>query len=273
MKITVIFTCFNRKEKTLECVERLIEGNKKIEFQFVIVDDGSTDGTKDALRECVYASKLSVLETEGNCYYSGGMHQGMQYIFNAGIKSEYLLMVNDDVKFFDNSIEKLVELSRQKEKAVIVGVTCDEYGKQTYGAIRYDGGFSVRYQTVPLAEKEECDTFNANCVLIPYELFEKTGAMDSMYIHSLGDFDYGLSLKKKGGKIYSSDEFVGVCNRNSIQGTWLDKNLSLKKRLKLKESPKGAPAKQWFYFLNKNFGVMKAMVFTVTPYVNLFLGR
>ena len=46
MKIVVVFTCFNRKEKTLKCVERLIEGNKRIDFKFIIVDDGSTDGTQ-----------------------------------------------------------------------------------------------------------------------------------------------------------------------------------------------------------------------------------
>ena len=97
--------------------------------------------------------------------------------------------------------------------------------------------------------------------------------MDEHYIHSLGDFDYGLSLKENGAKIYSSDHYVGTCNRNSIKGTWLDKSLPLKKRIALKETIKGAPAKQWFYFLKKNFGIGKAMVFTVTPYINLILGR
>ena len=105
------------------------------------------------------------------------------------------------------------------------------------------------------------------------KLFEKTGTMDNNYIHSLGDFDYGLSLKKNGAKLYSSDVCVGVCKRNSTKGTWLDKTLSLKKRILLKETVKGAPAKQWFYFLKKNFGMTKALVFTVTPYINLILGR
>lgn len=273
MKITVIFTCFNRKEKTLNCVERLIEGNKEIDFNFVIVDDGSTDGTEDALRSCKYAPMLNVLKTEGNCYYSGGMNRGMQYILDKKEKSGYLLMVNDDVDFYDNSIEQLVAQIAKKENAVIVGVTCDEQKKQTYGAIRYKGGFSVRYDAVLLGETKECDTFNANCVLIPYHLFEKTGAMDNYFIHSLGDFDYGLSLKRTGAKIYSSSNFVGICKRNSIKGTWLDKSLPLKKRLQLKESAKGAPAKQWFYFLKKNFGLCKAVVFTVTPYINLLIGR
>ena len=66
---------------------------------------------------------------------------------------------------------------------------------------------------------------------------------------------------------------MGICNRNSIKNTWLDKTLPFKKRIELKEKIKGAPTKQWFYFLKKNFGMAKAVVFTITPYINLVLGR
>lgn len=273
MKITVILTCFNRKDKTMDCVKRLIEGNNKIDFDFVVVDDGSTDGTEKALTESAYANSVKIIKTAGNCYYSGGMHLGMQYVLQSGRKADYLLMVNDDVLFYNEAIEKLIKQSQQKNDSVVVGVTCDEQGTQTYGAVKYLGGFSVRYRAVKLGEVIECDTFNANCVLIPYNYFEKTGAMDDHYIHSLGDFDYGLSLKRNGAQLYSSEHYVGICKRNSTKGTWLDKSLPLKKRMELKETVKGAPAKQWFYFLKKNFGMGKALVFTVTPYINLILGR
>lgn len=273
MNIVVVFTCFNRKEKSLRCVERLIEGNKKVNLKFVIVDDGSTDGTEETLKNCKYSSLLNVLKTEGNLYYSRGMNYGMKHVLKEKYKADYLLMVNDDVEFFDNSVEQLIEMSKKRDSAVIVGVTCDERKQQTYGAIRYHGGFSVKYSAVQCGEEAECDTFNANCVLIPYNLFEETGAMDAYYIHTLGDFDYGLSLKRNGAKIYSSDSYVGICNRNSIKNTWLDKTLPLKKRMELKENIKGAPIKQWFYFLKKNFGIVKAAVFSVTPYINLVLGR
>ena len=273
MKIIVILTCFNRKEKTLNCVKQLIEGNKNITFEFVIVDDGSTDGTEEALKESAYAKSVKLIRTAGNCYYSGGMHLGMKSVLQDGLTADYLLMVNDDVHFFESSIEKLVEQSQKMHNAVVVGVTCDENDVQTYGAVKYLGGFSVRYRMVKMGETVECDTFNANCVLIPFSSFEKTGAMDNNYIHSLGDFDYGLSLKRNGAKLYSSECYVGICKRNSTKGTWLDKSFSLKKRIILKETVKGAPAKQWFYFLKKNFGIAKAMVFTITPYINLVLGR
>ena len=273
MKITVVLTCFNRKEKTLECVRGLIKGNPEIIFDFVVVDDGSSDGTKDALEASEYAEFLRVITTNGNCYYSGGMRIGMEEILKREWKPEYVLMVNDDVRFYDLVIQKLEKQSFEKNGAVIVGTTCDEQGNQSYGAVLYTDTKSVKYRAVKKGEQTECDTFNANCVLIPYQFFEKAGAIDKYYIHTLGDFDYGLSLKNAGAKIFASEEFVGVCNKNSIKGTWLDTALPLKKRLSLKEMPKGAPAKQWFYFLKKNFGIGKAIVFTITPYIKLFLGR
>ena len=152
------------------------------------------------------------------------MHQGMKYILERTDKSDYLLMVNDDVSFYDDAIINLVQQSQKQGHNVVFGVTCNDEQKQTYGAVKYNGGFSVRSHAEALGEQIECVTFNANCVLIPYDLFEQTGVMDEHYIHSLGDFDYGLSLKRRGAKIYSSEHFVGICNRNSIKGTWLDKS-------------------------------------------------
>lgn len=273
MKVTVVLTCFNRKEKTFECIRGLVCGNPQITFDFVIVDDGSTDGTKELLEKSEYAEMLHVITTNGNLYYSGGMRVGMEHIIQRAQKPDYLLMVNDDVKFYESAIQNLTAQSRAGGSAVIVGTTCDDSGVQSYGGVLYTDRKSVKYRAVKAGETVECDTFNANCVLIPYSYFEKAGVMDAAYIHSLGDFDYGFALKRADAKILASETFVGVCNKNSIKGTWLDTSLPLKKRLALKKSPKGAPAKQWFYFLKKNFGMGKAIVFTITPYVKLFLGR
>ena len=92
-------------------------------------------------------------------------------------------------------------------------------------------------------------------------------------MHSLGDFDYGLSLKKAGYEIYQSNSFVGTCNNNSNKGTWTDTTLNRTERIKRKESIKGAPTKQWFYFLKKNFGFFSAIKGTVTPYMRIIVKR
>ena len=43
VNICAIITCYNRKEKTKNCIQSLVMNNVEINFSFVIVDDNSTD--------------------------------------------------------------------------------------------------------------------------------------------------------------------------------------------------------------------------------------
>ena len=52
MKIAVLLTCHNRREKTLSCLKNLLEQNlEDIDLSVYLVDDGSSDGTSDAIKE------------------------------------------------------------------------------------------------------------------------------------------------------------------------------------------------------------------------------
>ncbi len=271
MKIITIFTCFNRKEKTENCIKTLSAGNPQTDFTFVAVDDGSRDGTPDMLRG-MDGYDIRVLEGDGNLYYSGGMRLGMEYALREIKDADYLLMVNDDVDFYPEAIEKMVAQSKEQRGAVIVGAMCDQAGNLSYSAVLYETG--LHYRRVCLSEWErEADTFNANAVLVPYEAFLKVGAMDEHYIHSLGDFDFGLSLKKKGYSIHVSKEYVGVCNNNPTTNSWTNPSLKRMDRLRKKENPKGAPFGPWFYFVKKHFGLLLALKSSITPYIRILIGK
>lgn len=271
MKIITIFTCFNRKEKTENCIKSLTEQNPGVRFTFVAVDDGSSDGTPDALRG-MEGYDIHVLEGNGSLYYSGGMRLGMSYALENFQSADYLLMVNDDVEFRKGCILKMAEQSRAQKDAVIVGAMADTDGNMSYSAILYENG--LRYRKLETAEWErEADTFNANCVLIPYKAFQRVGTMDEHYVHSLGDFDYGLSLKSEGYSIHVSKNYVGMCNNNPSHNSWTNPALGRVERIRKKESPKGAPARQWFYFVKKNFGLPLALKSSITPYIRILIGK
>lgn len=273
MNVLVIMTCFNRIEKTEMCIKTLSQGNSTIIFTFIVVDDNSTDGTVNMLKELQKDYKIHIVNGKGNLFYSGGMRMGMDYALNLFEGSyDYILMVNDDVSFYDGAIEMLAQQSKEQDEAVIVGAMCDGKGQLSYGTVKYTKG--IKYRKMCLDEwNVQADTFNANCVLIPYDAFIKTGAMDSHYVHSLGDFDYGLELKRNGFRIYVSKEFAGICNNNPSNNTWTDRSLSRTERVRKKENVKGAPTKQWFYFLNKNFGIITAIKAICTPYLRILLGK
>lgn len=271
-EVTVILTCYNRKEKTAHCVSTLVEGNPSLHFSFIVVDDGSSDGTVDALGELHQKNdsfQLTILPGDGNLFWAGGMRKGMLKAKEEP-ETDYYLLVNDDVAFQDGCIEKMVQSAVGK---VIVGATCDRNGKLTYSGVRYTGkGIENRRIGIEEADRT-CDTFNANCVLLPGRVFLEQDVIDERYVHALGDFDYGLSLKKNGVRMEVYPEYVGVCEKNSDKGTWLDRSLSRRERIRKKESMKGAPTKQWFYFLKKNFGFIRACMYSITPYVRIAFGK
>lgn len=268
MKVCVLLTCFNRKDKTIQCIKSLMEGNTGLDLHFVVVDDGSLDGTKEALYQLrkETSSLVDVYSGDGNLFYSGGMRVAME---KAGDGYDYYVLVNDDVLFYKGILEKIIT---EDETKVIVGPTCDREGKCSYGGIRYIKG--IRYKTIrPTDHDRSCDTFNANMVVIPGDVFRTVPKMDEIYRHSLGDFDYGLQIKRAGFGIEVADCFVGVCENNSSKGTWRDNTLSLIERIRKKESVKGAPFKPWFHFLNKNFGLGYAILYSITPYIRILIRK
>ena len=56
-RILAIFTCHNRKALTERCLRTLAQ-NERVQFDYVVVDDGSTDGTGEMLKALPYRVDL-----------------------------------------------------------------------------------------------------------------------------------------------------------------------------------------------------------------------
>ena len=279
MRILTILTCHNRAEKTIAAVYQLVQGNPSLLLTFVVVDDGSTDDTSLRLQALGEAMKdscvIHLLRGSGQLYYSGGMRKAMKYALSYFSQSfDYLLMINDDVEFIPRCVERMILQSKMQKNArgdaVVAGATKNRQGQLTYGAIVYTKGGHY-HRLNPEEWRRKADTFNANCVLIPYRAFWEAGAIDERYIHSLGDFDYGLTLKRLGFSIHGSRDYVGICENNPMKGSWEDPDLSICQRLKKKKSVKGAPLGPWLYFLRKNFGLYRMFVSGFTPYLRILV--
>lgn len=270
MEIIGIMTCYNRKDKTIESIDRLILGNPGHSFKFIVVDDNSNDGTAELLSE---KKNVVVLKGNGNLFYSGGMRKGIQFVKDNNLKAQYVLFFNDDVEFYDNIIDRMIEISDSGTN-IVVGATEDSNGKMSYGGVIKNSKIKPSFRVVMSgAEKIYCDTFCANCVLIPYIVFSRLDNIDNKYVHSLGDYDYGLTATKKGYKIVATDFFVGCCNDNPVSQGWRDNTKPRKERIKLKEQPKGLPRKIWFYFIKKHYGFFSAVIYSITPYIRILFKK
>ena len=271
LKVLGLMTCFNRKEKTVRALNNLIKGNPGIEFSFIVVDDASTDGTAEALEQM---NNMTLISGNGGLFYSGGMRLAIAEAKKMLNSFDYCLLFNDDVDFEVSAIEKLCS---KDSSCIWIGPTSDEKGGLSYGGVIKISCWRPKTKII-MADRPEgalCDTFNANCVLIPWGIFEKLDNIDEVYTHSMGDFDYGFSAKRKGVVIRVADTFVGVCPDNPVKsnGNWRNTELSRKRRLQLKESPKGLPFKEYFHYLNKNYNFFTAVVYSLIPYVRILIRR
>jgi GT2 family glycosyltransferase len=247
-EIAILLTCYNRRKTTISCLESLFRQriNKNIMLQVYLVDDGSSDGTSELVRERF--PQVNILNGDGNLFWGGGMRIAFEVAMKKGFA--YYLWLNDDVNLYDNAIDNLLNTyffvtKEGNDKVIIIGATQDPVTK----IVTYSGKKS-RSRLLPLSLRNiepkgkpiPCDTFNGNCVLIPNRVAMILGNMDRSFPEAGGDYDYGFRARKSGCTLWLAPEYIGTCKRNSVEGTWLDKKLSLPERIRLIPSfTKGEP--------------------------------
>ena len=89
MKVLAIFTCYNRRELTRQSME-LLGQNKNVTFDYVIVNDGSTDGTD----EDMISMQFEVQETPSNYIIDEEDGQLMIRTTYSGKEAETQVMMN-----------------------------------------------------------------------------------------------------------------------------------------------------------------------------------
>lgn len=255
-KIAVLITCFNRKEKTLECLANLNnqQGRKK-EFglDVYLVDDASTDGTSEAVKS--QFAEVKIINGNGLLFWNRGMHKAWN---KASIgKYDYYLWLNDDTVLMSDAIKEMLDCIQVSQKpAIVCGAIASEHThKFTYGGVTKEGK-----PVHPNGEVQSCYIINGNCVLISEGAFRIVGNLDPVFPHAIGDHDYGLRLLKAGGEILTTRKFVANCERNERLPKWCYGSTPFRERVKALYSPLGnSHPKYYFIYERRHFGLSVAL--------------
>ena len=136
--IAVLLSWFNRKQKTLACLEALFNQAlpANVDISAYIVDDACTDGTSHAVRQTY--PQVKIFSGDGNLFWNGGMHGAFSAMKD---DPDYYLWLNDDTIIYPETLTVLLETSyklseKGETKAIVGGSTCDhETGQTTYGGV------------------------------------------------------------------------------------------------------------------------------------------
>ena len=279
MRIVALLTSFNRKDKTLECLARLRAAADRAQvgpLRAILVDDGSTDGTAQAVS--AQYPWVKVLRGDGSLFWNRGMHKAMAHALESA-DFDALLWLNDDTFLYPDALVRMLAAESARTQAkpgrcgvVVVGATAD---RQT-GALTYSGQVKVSHwrplkfsKVFSATEVVTCDTMNGNVVFLPRLVVMDVGNLDPVFEHAMGDIDYGLRARRRGHDIVVAAGFVGECSNNPI-GTHQDHRQPFSQRWRYMLSRKGLPWRSWLQLTRRHGGPAWPAHF-VWPYLRLLL--
>lgn len=232
MKIAVILTCFNRREKTLSCLNSLFisvdkyneQADEKISTSVYLTDDGCTDGTADAVKGRFPDKELNIIQGDGNLFWAGGMRLAWGQALLRNQEWDYYLLLNDDTDIFPNCIVELINTEtfstvKYNAPALVSGITLSktEPYHLTYGGSIYLNKFLGTKRMLGKSEEPQmCDETNANIMLVPRCIVEKIGIFYKGYIHGGADYDYSMMARKAKYPVLITTNYCGGCDRDHI---------------------------------------------------------
>lgn len=232
MRITIaaLLTCFNRKTMTVSCLQKLIhardlyneKSENKIEVSVFLTDDKCTDGTPEAVRECMKGENLHINEADGNAFWAGGMRLAWGEAVKTGGFDFYLLL-NDDTDVWENLFDELLSAHEYCKKefekgGVYSGNTTwkSDHTKMSFGGKKGNGAFIERFSWVyPNGTPQRCDIVNANILMVANEVVEKIGIFPDCYKHGAADNDYGMRANKAGFPVVITGGYCGSCDADN----------------------------------------------------------
>ncbi len=202
--VAIIIPIHNRKYHIAKCLDNLLL-NVYDNYQIIIVDDGSTDGTSEFVLQNY--SIIKIIYGDGNLWWAGAINKGMRYAVENNF--DYILTYNDD-QICDRNF--LVELVKKSSDSTILSSLILYQDKQDIIAssgILFDRnkGRTRSFCNETKLESSfvnpvEVDIVPGYSVLIPVKCIEQIGYYDNENFPQINmEVEYCLRAKKNGVSI------------------------------------------------------------------------
>jgi len=140
MRVYIVVLNYNGREDTLACLQSLekVELPKEVEMEILVVDNGSKDGSVEAIKSLKNESikarkqerdkinkkknnelpnyyKLQLITNDSNLGYAAGNNVGIRYALDKG--ADYVLVLNNDTKVDSLLLKELLAGAKRHPKA------------------------------------------------------------------------------------------------------------------------------------------------------------
>jgi len=205
--VSIIVVTFNNLDYTQRCIDSIYEKTAYPDFELIIVDNGSTDGTDNYLKALQEKHKNVMVILNGR-------NLGFASANNMGIKrsnGEYMIFLNNDTVVTRGWVSGLL-FHLQQPNAGMVGPVTNSIGNEAAietdymnlsGMEMFAENYTAKHRKVVF----EIPVLAMYCVAISRQTVEKVGLLDEQFsIGMFEDDDYALRVKKAGLKVICAED-------------------------------------------------------------------
>lgn len=196
-KIACVIVTYNRLDLLKLCIEALRNQAIK-EFDIVVVNNDSTDGTKEWLS----SQNDLILINQGNLGGAGGFYTGTKYAYENGY--EWIWMMDDDGLPEKNQLKELLTGAARTNSYFLNALVCNVNDKEKLAfGIALDGMpiWTVKDAQVYPEVHTYINPFNGT--FINRAVIEKIGFVKKEMFVWGDEFDYVFRARRAGFKMYT----------------------------------------------------------------------
>jgi len=108
MDLSIIIVNWNVKDLLEKCLTSIYKETQDIDFEVIVVDNASADGSVEMVKEKFPQAKL--IANKENKWFAGGNNQGLQMA-----QGDLILLLNPDTVVLDGAVDKMVEVMGGEE--------------------------------------------------------------------------------------------------------------------------------------------------------------
>ncbi|PTJ23482.1 hypothetical protein BU035_12390 [Staphylococcus simulans] len=220
---SVVLPVYNAEKTIQKTVKSILQNKTKQDFEVIIVNDGSTDGTKEVLQQLEKDNRFKVIHQE-NKGVSAARNKALDAI---DLKSDYVVFVDDSDTISNNYIEEHLKVLKKYPEInlSIAPVTLEKGNKRFPQNLNFR--FDIKEDLVKIDDKPNFVQYHLGGTVFRSKVFKESKRRFSENLRFWEDallINTVILKDKKYGLVKNAEYVYDRNNTSSLsQNTWSDK--------------------------------------------------
>lgn len=225
MDLSVIIVSFNTKNLLQDCLKSIFSQTKGINYEVIVVDNGSRDGSVEMVKKLIKKNELiKLIENKKNLGFAKANNQALRQA-----QGEYILLLNSDTVLKDNPLSKLIRFAKKHPQAGVIGCKLlnkdgsDQPSVAPFFTLPWVflwllTGDRFLYSSPP--KTRQVDWVMGAALLAKKEAIDEVGLLDEKFFMYMEEVEWCYRIKKAGWEVwfYPEAEIFHLVRGSSPEG-------------------------------------------------------